>query len=523
MKIHLNTPQNPDVFGQNVTTWNLAKSFQAIGTILGAATELAVLYAAIIAHIAAMLPVSQLVRYSSIALSLLLVVFLARERIRTGRQAAKILTTKEGRGLGNIANAAILISFVLVYGASLALSYMGAVQGVNSMLPDAPNVNTQMQDSTLMQYKKEANAQYLKDSAAIATNYKLTIAATKQQYNPNIAAWQRKKKEDTTPAGQEWANKQINKLTEERDSKVNALIAEKNSRLTDALTTKRAGIQVYENQTAQEKQLKLDGANRKTQRLNWFADKAGNIIPVFICISLLLLAVGLFLEEKFKQASGIKEVVLPNKYDLMPSLSEEIKETAAIVGGSWARSIINGVKKLKTNPEIDKTMDELIELKINSYRKAIYSIGNDPENGQEIPENTQKPAKIGFKMPEKQPKTPENTYKTPENPEITPENPKPGAHLRRIFNKKGVGETFYPEQEPIKPAFPDENPGTGKIITLDFAARQMATWKSHLKNGTRTPEKAGPLYKYWSFIFDEMKTKGLASMQVPVFTPDEWQ
>lgn len=522
MKIHLNTPENKEVFGQNIGTWNISKSFKTIGTILGFSTELAVLYFAIVAHIAALLPFMY-VNYACAGLAVYIAYKLAKERINTGRQAAKIIVSKEARQLGKWANVAVIISFLVVFGVSVALSWLGAVQGINATLPALQSVNTAVEDSSVIAYQQSANMQYKADSAAIRNNYNQIKSATKKEYNTKIAPWQRKKREDTTPAGQKWAKQQIQKLEEERDSKLNALDAEKNMKLADLKTTTRANIQVFESQTAEKKQLKISSATASHNRQTWYADKAGIILPIVISLSLVLLAVGLYLEEVFKQKAGIEEVALPNKYDLLPSLGDELKEAAQIVGGSWARSAINALKGLKSNPEIDKSMDALIELKLNEYKKEVHHIGNNTEMPETGTQNTQKPAKIGFKMPEKQPKTPENTYKTPENPEITPENPKPGAHLRRIFNKKGVGETFYPEQEPIKPAFPDENPGTGKIITLDFAARQMATWKSHLKNGTRTPEKAGPLYKYWSFIFDEMKTKGLASMQVPVFTPDEWQ
>jgi len=502
MKTHLNTPENTDVFSANANTWKLAKSFILTGTLIGIVTEFSVLYAAIIAHIAVLLPGWAWVSSACIAVTAFLVFVLARERIRTGRQAAKIAISKEGRGLGWIANIAVLVSCFVVFGASFALSWLGAAEGVTKLLPEPKVINTTIQDSTLIATKQGISAEYRSDSATIAKTYAQQIKAVQGEYWAKISTWEKRRKASKTEADRQWCISRIEPLKTERDGKVNALRAEQAAKIGELTTSKRSTIAQHEGQTIQSKQIYIDHAGTKADRLQWFADKAQQWIPITIVASLFLMLIGLFLDEKFKAKAGIKEVVLPNKYDLLPSFSEEAKEAGTIILNSWGRSLINGIKHLKTNPTIEKTMDDLIEMKLNSYRKTIYEIGDKEEKQQ-----------IGFKIGEKPTDTIKNEHKT--NDPVTEEH-KPGKHLNRIFNKRGVGEIE-------NPAKPDIEIEKGKIVTLDFAARQAATYKSLAKSGQRDPVRTAALANYWADIVETMKTQGLVTMKVPDFNIDEWK
>lgn len=504
MKTHLNTPEHTDIFSANANTWKLAKSFQLSGTIIGIVTEYSVLYAAIVAHIAVFLPGWAWINTACMAMTLFLVLVLARERIRTGRQAAKIAISKEGRGLGWIANVAVLVSCFVVFGASFALSWLGAAEGVTKLLPEPSAINTTVQDSSLLATKQGISAEYRSDSATIAKTYAQQIKAVQGEYWAKISTWEKKRKASKTEADRQWCISRIEPLKTERDGKVNALRAEQASKIGELASNKRAAISQHEGQTIQSKQIYIDHAGTKADRLQWFAAKAQQWIPISIVASLFLLLIGLFLEEKFKDKAGIKEVVLPNKYDLLPSFGEEMKEAGTIVVSSWGRTFVNGLKSLKSNPTIEKTMDDLIEMKLNSYRKTVYEIGD-----KDIEE---KKTAIGFKIGENQPDKPKAEHKT-NNP--TPEEQKPGEHLRRIFNKRGVGETFEPQK-------PDVEIGTGKIITLDFAARQARTYRSHADAGLRDKVKTPAKAKYWESIYAEMTRKGLASMKQPDFVLEDW-
>ncbi len=507
MKTHLNTPEHTDIFSANANTWKLAKSFQLSGTLIGIVTEYSVLYAAIVAHIAAFLPAWSWINTACMAMTGFLVLVLARERIRTGRQAAKIFIAPKGegaKGLGGIANFAVILSCIVVFGASFALSWLGAAEGVTKLLPEPSAINTTVQDSTLIATKQGISAEYRSDSATIAKTYAQQIKAVQGEYWAKISTWEKKRKASKTEADRNWCISKIEPLKTERDGKVNALRAEQAAKIGELASNKRAAISQHEGQTIQSKQIYIDHAGTKADRLRWFADKAQQWIPISIVASLFLLLIGLFLEEKFKDKAGIKEVVLPNKYDLLPSFAEEAKEAGTIVFSSWGRSLVNGLKSFKSNPTIEKTMDDLIEMKLNSYRKTIYEIGDKAIE--------EKKRQIGFEIGEKQPEIPKAEHKT-NNP--TPEEQKPGEHLRRLFTKRGVGEI----NEPPKPNIDIE---TGKIVTLDFAARQAATYKSLAKSGQRDPIRTPALAKYWAHIADEMRTNNLATMRLPEFVLNEW-
>ena len=61
-----------------------------------------------------------------------------------------------------------------------------------------------------------------------------------------------------------------------------------------------------------------------------------------------------------------------------------------------------------------------------------------------------------------------------------------------------------------------------KLITLDFAARQAATYKSLAKKGLRNPERTAALARYWEHVHNDMHKKGLTQTPKPDFRQEDW-
>lgn len=523
MKTHFNPAKNKEVFGANAGTWRMAKSFQTTGWVVGFVSEIAVLFNSFIGLIAAIPLFWWWANYIVAFIPAAYICYkLATERINTVRQASKIIiSSKEGAGrqLGTVANLAVIIAAIIVFGASGLLTVIGGISGVNNLAPDIQHINTDKQDSTLAVVQNDAIAQYISDSTAIANNYNAQINAVYNEYAGKINPWEHKRKSAKDAVNRNWAIKQMKPFIDERDSKINALVRDRAARLTDLNTQKRATIAVAQDKNAQIAQLTINQLQTKVSRTNWVIDKATIFIPIIMLCSFILLIIGTFIDEKFKTVAEIEEVVLPNKYDLLPSLTDELKETATILANSWGRSTINLIKKLKSNPTIDEYTDNLIEMKLHEYRKTVLNIGEDKE-----PDN--KPA-IGFKQGYKSaelPKQTTNNIKQNQEPKQEPEQErKPGTHLRRIFNKTGIGETFKPEPEPEP-----QNTSGLKEISLVFASRQLAAMKSHVKQiqegkSTRSLENAQAQYKYWHFIVTEMQQLGVTEKFYPNFNIEEWQ
>lgn len=130
MKIHRNAPQNAAVFSATFGTWQAAKTAVITGTVISIFAEFAISYSLIQQHAAHFITIPAAV---AAVMAGVFVAVLAIERIRYGRQAAKLYTDKESRSLGMDANAVVLLVCAAVYGISFLLSYVGSISAATAL------------------------------------------------------------------------------------------------------------------------------------------------------------------------------------------------------------------------------------------------------------------------------------------------------------------------------------------------------------------------------------------------------
>lgn len=439
MKTFTNPPTDPAFFSANALTWKVAKSLVITGTIFGILTEFAISYGFLNRHITENLPATwDWVPYVIIAASVFLVVTLARERIRIGRQAARIVVSPQFRGLGKAANGVIIVAAVLVYGASIMLSYMGAVSGVTSALPAPTLVSTDNIAAATIAQTEAQKAQYDAARAEIEKQYDAQINAVKKQYNARIIPLEKQRKQYTKPADRAYhQSKRIDPLISERDEKLNKLREQKSARLLDLTTEHNTLANAGALQAQAERQTVIAANQSAANRHAWMLEKSQQWFPVVIIICLVLMVVGLYLEELFKHKAGMQEIEEPDEHDFLPPVTTELGIAMKRRFLGLIRNKIASFDAQTEQLDVEANMPELIRKQYHVYKERLIEIGADTH-----------PAIASAEV------------KVPVQDET---DEKPGKHLRRFAGFKQYPDAPQPEET------------TGMLHTTGFVENPVYT------------------------------------------------
>ena len=377
MKTFTNPPRDPAFFSNNALTWKVAKSLIVTGTIFGVLTEFAVVFGLFDKHLTENLPETWVwLRYLNIAASAFLVFTLARERIRIGRQASRIIVAKDFRQLGFAANSVIIIAAVLVFGASVTLSVIGTVNGVTVAMPTPTLTGTDHVGQFTVKETEAQQQQYATAKADIEKQYDARISAIKKMHNAKIAPLEARKK-GASAADKRWLQTKIDPLIAAREEAISVLRAEKSEKLLALTDQHNALVATTTAQAQAERQTILEANQRTANRHAWLMEKSKTWLPAVIIICLLLMLVGLYLEELFKHKAGMQEIEEPDEHDFLPPVHVEL---ATAFKRRWLGLLRNRIARFngKTQElEVEANMPALIRKQYNAYKERLITIGQD--------------------------------------------------------------------------------------------------------------------------------------------------
>jgi len=387
MKIHLNAPQDAAVFSATYGIWQAAKTAIVTGTAISIFAEFTISYSLIQQHLTQFITIPAAV---AAVMAGVFVTVLAVERVRYGRQAAKLYTDKDARSLGADANAVVLLVCLAVYGISGLLSYVGSISAATAIPPAAVQDNTKA-DNTAAQAIQAIQTQYSADSAATAKQWTARINAERSQHTAKINGIQAQIK-----SGKHWLRPQLKAAQNERQASINELQAAQAAALLRATEQRRADIAQARQAAATTGELITRQNTTAADRHNYLTGKLEAILPAVGCGALVVLLLGLFIDERFKYKAGIKEVVLISDHDNLPSIFSEFKEAFAALFSGWLRSLALSVKR-QARPAaqvVDDTAAELISINLERYKEKVLTFGGNAATGANKPLQT---AQIGFK------------------------------------------------------------------------------------------------------------------------------
>jgi len=374
MKKHLNPPTEVAVFNELNGIWQAAKGSIFAGMLIGIGTEYAITQHIVSNHLNQLFKVVP--AFVPMVLAGLFVVFLAIERNRYARQVSKMAINKDARQLGFAANIVVILVFVAVYAASIGLSIIGSTAIVSGAI-QAPAIASTAAIDTSQSHQIEAiNAQFTKDSASLKSTYQAQIQATKKRYNAEIIPMESKVKRNKAT----WLQPKIDKLYQERNQATADIEQQQASALLDLSRRTVEAKQATSNQAATSRQLITERNTKADATFTSIAGKAEKYVPLIVIAALIMVILGCFIDEKFKQQAGIKEVILPNEYDLLPSISSEFKEAFKSVLQGIARYIALSIKGMAADAATvtDASTAELIRINLSKYKEKVINTDGEP-------------------------------------------------------------------------------------------------------------------------------------------------
>lgn len=384
MKKHLNPPTEVAVFNELNGIWQAAKGSIFAGMVIGIITEYAITQHIVSSHLNQLFKVVP--AFVPMVLAGLFVVFLAIERNRYARQVSKMAINEDARQLGFAANIVVILVFVAVYAASIGLSIIGSTAIVSGAI-QAPAIASTAAIDTSQSHQIEAiNAQFTKDSASLKTTYQAQIQATKKRYNAEIIPMESKVKRNKAT----WLQPKIDKLYQERNQATADIEQQQASALLDLSRRTVEAKQATSNQAATSRQLITERNTKADATFTSIAGKAEKYVPLIVIAALIMVILGCFIDEKFKQQAGIKEVILPNEYDLLPSIGSEFKEAFKSVLQGIARYIALSIKGMAADASTvtDASTAELIRINLSKYKEKVINTDGEPTEQAPLATNT---------------------------------------------------------------------------------------------------------------------------------------
>ena len=388
MKIHLNAPQDAAVFSATYGIWQAAKTAVITGTLISIFAEFAITYNLIQQHLTQFITIPAALAARTAEG---LVVVVGGERGRYGRQEEKLYTDKEARSLGMDANAVVLLVCLAVYGISGLLSYVGSITAATAVPAAAIQDHTKADDAAA-QAIQAIQAQYSADSAATAKQWTARINAERSRHTAKINGIQAAVK-----SGKHWLRPQLQAAQNERQAAINELQAAQAAALLQATEQRRADIAQARQAAVNTGEIINKQNSQAADRHNYLTGKLEGILPAVGCGALVVLLLGLFIDERFKYKAGIKEVVLISDHDNLPSIFSEFKEAFAALFSGWLRSLALSVKR-QARPAaqvVDDTAAELISINLERYKEKVLTFGG---NATTSANNAPQAQQIGFKQ-----------------------------------------------------------------------------------------------------------------------------
>lgn len=372
MKKHFNPPTEVGVFNTLIGVWQAAKGSIIAGTVLNIVTEYAITQHLLSSHLEQFF--KSLPAFIPMCLAGLFVLFLAKERIRYSQQLSKMIIDKQARELGVVANLAVFVVFLAVFGGSIALSYLGSVTIVNTTL-QAPELSTTTGvDTTSSTQIAALNAQFKQDSTTISRSYGEQAKAIKKKFNAQIVPYETKLRK-----GAKWLRPRIDSLYRERDMATAKVKEEQTSAILDLSRRKVEAVQLSSGLASESRQLIVERNRKAESSYQNIASKAERYLPLIIISGLIMIFLGAFIDEKFKYKSGIKEVVLPNEFDLLPSILSEYTEAFKSVFHTISRRIALYIKSFSSpaSEVTDNSIAELVRVNMDKYKEKIITLSGE--------------------------------------------------------------------------------------------------------------------------------------------------
>lgn len=392
MKKHLNPPTDVDIFNELSGTWNAAKGSIVAGTIIGIVTEYAITHHLISSHLTQIF--KGLPAVIPMIFAALFVLFLAKERTRYARQVSKMAISKQARQLGLAANLVVIIVFLAVFAASIGLSMIGSTAIISTAIAPPKIASTAEIDTAQTLQFAAINGQFTKDSASTAATYKAQIMAIKRQYNAEIIPLERRKNKRLQPA--------IDSLYKVRNKATAEIEATAAAALIELGKSKIAEKKAISGQSEANRALITLQNTTAANNFTNIAAKSEKYVPLIIIAALLMIGLGCFIDERFKQRAGIKEIILPNEYDLLPTIGSEFREAFKSVWQGLARFVAIRIKGFAADAAsvTDDSTAELIRINLSKYKERVITHDNNNVTTIATAIDTEK-RRIGFEAPEK--------------------------------------------------------------------------------------------------------------------------
>lgn len=387
MKKHFNPPTEVGVFNTLIGVWQAAKGSIIAGTVLNIVTEYAITQHLLSSHLEQFF--KSLPAFIPMCLAGLFVLFLAKERIRYSRQLSRMAIDEEARKLGVVANLAVFVVFLAVFGGSIALSYLGSVTIVNTTL-QAPELSTTTGvDTTSSSQIAAINLQFKQDSATISQSYVEQAKAIKKKFNAQIVPYETKLRK-----GAKWLRPRIDSLYRERDMATAKVKEEQTAAILDLSRRKVEAVQLNTGLASESRQLIVERNRKAESSYQNIAGKAERYLPLIIIAGLIMIFLGAFIDEKFKYKAGIKEVVLPNEFDLLPTLLSEYTEAFKSVFQTIARRIALWIKSFSSpaSEVTDNSIAELVRVNLDKYKEKVISLSGEDTTPATMGSHTPTPA-----------------------------------------------------------------------------------------------------------------------------------
>ena len=377
MKKHLNPPTEVEVFNELNGVWQAAKGSIFAGMVIGIVTEYAITQHIVSSHLNQLFKVVP--AFIPMVLATLFVLFLAKERNRYARQVSKMAISKDARQLGIYANIVVVLVFIAVYAISIGLSLIGSTAIVSNTIQAPAIASTVGIDNSQQQQVEAIKQQFTADSASLKNTYKAQIQATKKKYNTEIVPMEVKVKRKKAT----WLQPRIDSIYRERNKAISEIEQQQASALLDLNRRKVEAKQEASQQATASRQLITERNTKANASFTSIAGKAEKYIPLIVIAALIMVILGCFIDEKFKQKAGIKEVILPNEYDLLPSIASEFKEAFKSVFQGIARGIALWIKRMAADASTvtDASTAELIRINLSKYKEKV--INSNGEHSQQ--------------------------------------------------------------------------------------------------------------------------------------------
>lgn len=379
MKTFVTPPENADFFSKNALVYKIGITLTTTALIFGVASEYAVTYGLMSSHIAEFLPTITILPYLIAALAGYLVYVLAKERIRTGRQVSKLIVDPNSRQLGKATNGIMMVAFLLVYGVSIALSYFGTINGVQTAIAPPALHNTAPIDSTAAAAASISTASYETQKKDLISAYDAKIDAARRQHNSKIQALEARKK-GASATDKRWLQTKIDPLIATRNEEINRLKTEKSEALIGLTSSAANELSLIRKQAGAEKKTLIDSNESRNARHEWFMGIANKWFPIIICIALALGFIGTYLKEKVMHASGMTETYVPDDSDLQPHPIMEFFEAIArrlrINWRIWVNGFDAATAEKWDSFEYKDSTTALLRLQVNGrFKEKHLNIG----------------------------------------------------------------------------------------------------------------------------------------------------